>query len=159
MLRGDEVAYTNDLSPYGLPHVVEEKPISYVSYQDFANGFKPKKNVVVGATVVASAASGKYAIVTKIQSRGRYKHLFCWLKVDNKTQVVKKQNVIAVPAIGEFVRQLSTGIWFQVYELAALIGMKKVLISPKKKTKKTRKGVYYVHFYNFACYFYCYFYF
>ena len=142
MLRGDEVPYKKELSPFGLAHVTDDK-ISYVSFQSYAAHYRPKKNVGPGATVVASALgeSANFAIVEKMQTRGRSQTVFCYLKYGNMTHIVKMENVIPVPAIGEFVRQLSTGIWHEVAELSDMIEMKQVLVSHKKKTQKKGKGV------------------
>lgn len=157
MLRGDEVPYKKDLSPYGLAHIVEDK-VSYVSFQSYAAHYRPKKNVAPGATVVASALgeSANFALVEKMQTRGRSQTVFCYLKSGNMTHIVKMENVIPVPAIGEFVRQLSTGIWHVVAQLSDMIGMRQVLVSPKKKTQKKGKGVgipMYIFIILLACYF------
>lgn len=130
MLRGDEVVYKADLSPYGLPHVLEDAT-AFVSYEDYIKGFKPKKTVTVGATCVAvldgDAAVG---IVQQIKRRGKGKSV--WLLVGDKIRIIKLHKVIPVPAVHEFVRQLSTGIWFKVTEIGKFIGMSQIMVSPKK---------------------------
>ncbi len=136
MLRGDEVEYKSDLSPYGLPHVVEEELV-YVSYEDYETGFKPKKTVCIGGTVVLQV-DGQTAVgkVNQIKKKGRSKGLYCWLTLaDGAAKVTNKRKVTAAPTIHEFVRQTSSQCWFQVKELGNLIAISRVLISPKKKQK------------------------
>ena len=90
MLRGDEVEYTKDLSPYGSPHVVEDE-LQYVSYKDYGAKFKPYKPVTVGATVVASDDNVLWvAKVAKMKRRPRTKGMSCWITLaDGHTKIMK----------------------------------------------------------------------
>ena len=116
MLRGDEIKYQKDLSPYGIPHVVEEE-LGYVSYQDYRAGFKPKKKVCVGATVLAMFdGMPTIAKVNQVKKKPRAKGMYAWITIpeDNSSRVISVKKVIAVPALHEFVRQTETKCWFQV---------------------------------------------
>ena len=136
MLSGDEIVYAEELSPYGLPHIVEED-VSYISYLDFDAKFKPHKKVVVGSVIATIDSPVVIGMVTKIGKRGRSKVMFCWFKDGDKSRFVKLDHVAAVPTVHEFVRQISSGIWFKVKELGHMIAVGRVLISPPK----TKEGV------------------
>ena len=132
MLRGDEILYSEDLSPYGLPHIVEDD-ISYISYTDFNAKFKPQRKVTVGSFVATIETPVSIGMVTKIGKRGRSKGMFCWFKDGDKQRWVKLDRVAPVPSVHEFVRQISSGIWFQVKELGHMIAVSQIMISPKKE--------------------------
>ena len=134
MLRGDEVEYTKDLSPYGSPHVVEDE-LQYVSYKDYGAKFKPNKPVTVGATVVAVDDNVLWvAKVTKIKRRPRTKGMSCWITLaDGDKKIMKKNKLTGVPGVREYVRQISTGIWFQVQKVGQMIEIAKILVSPPEK--------------------------
>ena len=134
MLRGDEVEYTKDLSPYGSPHVVEDE-LQYVSYKDYGAKFKPNKPVTIGATVVAVDDNVLWvAKVTKIKRRPRTKGMSCWITLaDGDKKIMKKNKLTGVPGLREYVRQISTGIWFQVQKVGQMIEIAKILVSPPEK--------------------------
>ena len=108
-LRGDEVPYTGDISPYGSPHVCDET-LAYVAFEDFHAGFKPIKKVCVHCTVVVKVDGDMMSgVVEKIKRKARGKGLFCWITLaDGKTKVASVRKVVAAPAISEFVRNNKT---------------------------------------------------
>ena len=134
-LRGDEVPYTGDISPYGSPHVCDET-LAYVAFEDFHAGFKPIKKVCVHSTVVVKVDGDMMSgVVEKIKRKARGKGLFCWITLaDGKTKVVSVRKVVAAPAISEFVRNNKTKEWYQVKGLEKSIELLPILISPKKTT-------------------------
>ena len=135
MLRGDEVAYTKDLSPYGSPHIVDADELQYVSYKDYDAKFKPNKAVTVGATVVAVVDGVHWvAKVAKMKRRPRTKGMSCWLTLaDGKTTIIKASKLTGVPGSREYVRQISTGSWFQVKEPGQMIAIAPIMASPPDK--------------------------
>ena len=135
--------YTNELSPYGLPHIIEEDP-SYISYQDFATKFKPKKHIAVGGFIATTGSTVVVGTVTKIAKKGKGKNakMHCWFTCGTRQKIHKLDSLIAAPRPHEFVRQISTGIWFVVQGLSHMISLNRILVSPAtaKNAVRTATG-------------------
>ena len=83
MLRGDEIVYVDDLSPYGLAHVVEEE-LSYIAYIDFNTKFKPHKKVAIGSSIATTDQPVSIGTVKKMAKRAEAKQHFVGLKMATK---------------------------------------------------------------------------
>lgn len=130
MLRGDEVKYNLEISPYGRPHIVESKS-AYVAYADIEAKFRPKHAITVGALVACVTHPILFGKCVKIAKRSRKMHVWIDSTREERTKIRLRKNCVATPSVNEYIRN-SDGVWYQVKALQhqfAEVGM--VLYSPK----------------------------
>ena len=82
-LRGDEVVYDKDISPYGVAHVLDKDDV-FVNIKFVDDNYSPGRKLAVGCPVVTTTRPTLHGKVTKIAKKKRKRRqvfvflLFCW---------------------------------------------------------------------------------
>ena len=81
-LRGDEVVYDKDISPYGVAHVLDKDDV-FVNIKFVDDNYSPGRKLAVGCPVVTTTRPTLHDKVTKIAKKKRKRRqvfvflLFC----------------------------------------------------------------------------------
>ena len=76
-LRGDEVEYNKDISPYGVAHVLDKDDV-FVNLQVVDAKYSPERKVAVGCNVVTTTRPTLHGKVTKIAKKKRKRKQVFW---------------------------------------------------------------------------------
>ena len=116
MRKSTDVPYTEDLSPFGRPHVVESKK-SYVPFRTLSEKWTPTRKVAAGCLVATTKSPFLFGKVDKIRKKTKKaKLLSVWINDSSRdrAQIRLLKNCVAVPTKNEFVRDNSTKKWYIV---------------------------------------------
>ena len=134
MLRGDEVDYVGDMSPYGKAHVLCQKN-EYAPYGVVDSQFSPQRKVAVGCVVVTKFRPYLLGKCLRIQTgtKKKSKKLNVWIQDPRheRPKIRPLKSCFRPPAINEFIRHRETKNWYQVkgHEQTTVL-FQKVLVSP-----------------------------